>query len=571
MIFKFLLIYLFLSSQLFGQYVPEGRVDSSKLSVDVKPCTSYSCFVELEEKMKDQKYSVEYKDGKYDIFLVNIESEDELEQVKKKFVKVFPKIENKKPKVFTKQYIEKIEKKKEEIEKKKKEKEQPKEQNRIEKKELSSEEKNKIIIEKYTKALTHYKQKQYQSSYDQFNQLFANNLNDVNINFYLGRSAYELKKYNEAVLAFDRVLFENPDAARVNLEIARAYMKLNQLKDAKVYFEKTLEDPKVPKQIQEAVKKFLIVIDNNTQKHFLNGVLLLGFNYDSNVNTSSTHDFFTDDPILDILENMGVEDPTSSNNTKKDGTAAHQEVVMLNHKYIYSEKTNIKNGLMAFAKNMFEDKYKSKNIKMFSYTPSLSVTYENGLSVDYAIFTDSLYIDEESILKTYGIMPKVNFPYSKNLIYTGYLKYQIKKNQKSTDKEKDSTYTELNGGIKYVVNKKVTTQATMVLGYEKKDDGARVDVDKNTKNLKLNTTYMFNKNISLAPSFSYKNTQYQDKDTQYQKQIKNNEYKLGLVNTFIYSPKWIYQLSGDQTKQTSNVMKNEYEKYTVTFNIIRTF
>lgn len=46
-----------------------------------------------------------------------------------------------------------------------------------------------IILNDYTQALNDFKNKNYQASYTLLNELFNKNLNDININFYLGRSA----------------------------------------------------------------------------------------------------------------------------------------------------------------------------------------------------------------------------------------------------------------------------------------------------------------------------------------------------------------------------------------------
>lgn len=408
----------------------------------------------------------------------------------------------------------------------------------------------KQITEKYTKALTLYKQKKYQESYELFNSLFENNLDNVNINFYLGRSAFELKKYHDSIIAFERILFSNPESTRTKLELGRAFFMSKQYNESKKYFNEVLQDDKLPAEVRVTINKFLAVIDNAKKKNFLNGVILVGLNYDSNINNQS-----------DTYQNTGASGLTDW---------AHQEVLILNHKYILNDKSTIKNDFMLFSKSMKDRTNKEKDVQLFSYTPSYSINYGNGLTLDYGIFADSLWLGGSTSIKSFGILPKYTYAKDKNMIFTGQVKYQKKNN---VDKTKDSKYFEVTNSVKYIYNTKVTLGSSFIYAKEAEEDVSRDDINKDSYNFKVNSTYLLNPKFSLASTFSYKYSKYKDiqQATNPNTYRVDDEYKLNLVGTYIYSPKWLFQINTDYTKNDSTYSQNIYKKHTFTFNIIRPF
>jgi tetratricopeptide (TPR) repeat protein len=417
--------------------------------------------------------------------------------------------------------------------------------------------KEKILVE-YTKALNLYKQKAYQKAYESFNILFESNLDDVNINFYLGRSAFEIKKYNDAIIAFDRILFAKPDNNRVKLEIGRAYFMSKQYGEAKKYFKEVQKNPNTPKNIQDALEKFFLVIEQNTKKHFLNGVVLVGLNYDSNA--KNTSDWIT---------------TTIPNTESKSKDIAHQEVMILNYKYKLNDLDSLKTDMMLFSKIYDDDEKLDNAIQLLSISPAYSKIYEGGVSVDYAIFADALRVDDDSDMRSYGIFPQVTYPLSKDKILNFYLKSQKKVFQDVADEAKNSWYNEFGMGVKYIYSPKVTFGGTVIASKEKENNdktNTRVDVNKDSYQVKLNATYMVGQKFSLAPSVSTKKIKYKDQNTLNNNlKQEDNEYKIALIGTYVYSPKWLFQLGGDYTKTDSNLPASEYVKHTFTFNIIRPF
>lgn len=529
--YRSVLVVTSLSISLLGKYIEPIDVDKELGMISLPLCSNYPCVANIEQKIQAEQYTIKEKDGQFLIQIVNIKDKKQFELLKAKYQKEYTFGQTQEPKKVQAPVIASI----------------PKEYE------------NKKILEDYTQALTLYKQKKYQDSYIILNNLFEQNLDDANINFYLGRSAFEMKKYHDAIIAFERILFSNPESSRTKLELARAYFITKQYGEAKKRFLEVQEDTNVPQNIRDAVAKFLLAIENSTKKHFLNGIVLFGLNYDSNVkNTALPH-------------NLGT---TLSSTNEEISDWAHQEVAIINHKYLIDETSSFKNDILLFAKTMNNHKNSDNDIKMISYTPTLNILYEKGLSIDYSIFTDALWIDDKSYLRTYGIMPKFTYTLKKDLIYDGYLKLQDKNFQKPDDAAKDSRYLELQGGAKYLFDKTATYSGSFTYAQERKDSGAQTDVDKDSYSIKLSATYLASQKISLAPSLSYKNTYYKEKSTfanQSYDNRKDNEYKIALMSTYVYSEQWLYQLSGDYMKNRSNNDANSYNKNTFTFNLIRLF
>lgn len=510
--YRLFLITIFgFSTFLNAEYIEWNKVDKTQKIINIQDCKTYTCIEEFDKRMVGKKYTSNFKDGKFELFIIK----------RKKTTESFL------PTTQSKTNKEKV-------------------------------------LDKYTKALNFYKQKEYKKSNELLNELFQTNLNDKNINFYLGRTAFELKNYHDAIIAYERVLFEDPDNIRTNFELGRSHIASKAFNEAKPIFTALQKNPKTPENIKPFIAKFLILIDKHTQKYFFNGVLLFGINYDSNVNNKADDEIFNNVyiPAFNTYIDM-------NNTTTKDSDWAHQEVVILNHKYKQSDTRILKNDIMLFSKSMNKSRNSTKDIKLASYTFSLNELYSNKLSIDYALFTDALWIDDKSNLKSYGLFPKFKFPINKKLNSSGHIKYQIKNNQ--TNSNQDSNYLELNYALKYKYLNNLIPSVVTVYSQEKKEQSVLTSIDKKSINFKLSTTYMLKPNISIVPLVSYKYTNYDDEDTSYLVKRKDTEYKFGLMNTYIYSPKFLFQAGVDYTNNNSNIESNEYSKYTFTFNLIRPF
>lgn len=407
-----------------------------------------------------------------------------------------------------------------------------------------------VIVSEYAEALQLYKNKDYQGAYRILNELFTKNLNDVNINFYLGRSSYELGLFDEAILAYDRILFENPDALRVQFELGRTYLAKESYLGAKQYFSSLIENTKTPTDLKLFATKYLELCEEKISKYTIGGVAIFGVHYDSNINQSSKHDY---------LDNYQL----FPNTTKKEGAWAHQEVGIVNYSYQLEDSYLFKIDGLVFLKSMIKNDFNDKNIKMGSIAPSIKYSYQENLAVDYGVFLDNLWVGGENYIQSYGLYPKLNYTFLNKDTMALYLKYQIKNYQQETNTPKDSRVFEFGSSYTTPYNEQLIVTPNFVYSKETKQSGSQLGVDNNSFAIGVNTNYLYSPIVTLSPSLNYKSTKYDIRD---EKQLLG---KIGL--TYLYSPQWIVQSEVSYTTQTSNEKSFEFSKNNFGINLIRLF
>jgi tetratricopeptide (TPR) repeat protein len=394
-----------------------------------------------------------------------------------------------------------------------------------------------------------------------FQELFNNNLNDPNINFYLGRSAFELKKYQESLVAYERVLFEKPDSLRTQLEMARAYFLSKEYKSAKKMFQNLEENPKVPGELKQNIAKYLSVIDTKIPKHFFNGMLMAGVTYDSNLKNRSKHDSYYS-PLIN--------DNVTTTTLDASGWAI-QEVGVFNYLYKKDDMEQFKNTVMIYNRDMRKSEYSSDDVTLININPIYQVKYNQKLNIDYSLFSDIMWLDNKKYINTYGVSPKISYMYDVKNTIISTLKYQKKSYAQSENKSKNSVYKQIDGSIKHNYKSNLIFTPTLTVAKERKNDNNQVVVDYDSYSLGLNTTYIYRPYLLFNPSIIYKKTKYKDMDTSFNKKAKHTNMKYGIVGTYIHSTDWIFNTNLSFTKQSSNIAKDEYDKYNFGFNVIRSF
>lgn len=552
--YKIILFFLIITTQLLGKYVPTNDVDTNKYSIQVSTCKSMYCYLQTIDKIDDNdSYYTAEKDNEFITYFVNIKDRNEAKALQEKYAQSFTNS------ILRKTYPLKIVKKivppKKPIKKKK-----------VVKKEELKKEPKKTIVDKYKLALNHFKNREFQKAYDLFEELFNENLNDTNINFYLGRSAFELKNYQQALVAYERVLFEKPDSLRTQLEMGRAFFLNKNYKSAQVMFVKLKNNPKVPANIKKSIQKYLDAIDKHISRHALGGVAIFGLNYDSNINNRSSNDTFNNVYIPTFNTYLDM-----NNTTQDDSAWSHQEVILVNYSYKINEKTKTNHNLMVFNKNMFDSKYKTKDVQLVNYNPTLNVTYNEQTTLDYGLFIDNMWLNNENYIMTYGLLPKITHKYDDLNTISGHLKYQIKSHKQSDTKEKDSTYTEIASTLKHTYNDKTILNPSILISTEKKKNSNTQIVNNNSFTLGLTANYVYKPNIIFASGLHIKQTAYAKKDPSYLTKQKDTELKLSVGSNYIHSKKWIATGNISYIDHDSNIPPNVYSKYIFGLNIIRTF
>lgn len=161
----------------------------------------------------------------------------------------------------------------------------------------------------YRKGVELFNSSDFREAYPVFSALLKQNPSDMNLNFYLGRSAYETEDYETAVFAFDRMLITQPDLHRVRLEMARSYMKLGSYDEAERLFNEVLA-ASPPHEVQENIHLYLENISASRKNHNFRGSFLAGAAFDSNVYAA---------PVSETIKIPALDDlPVSIGSAKSD-------------------------------------------------------------------------------------------------------------------------------------------------------------------------------------------------------------------------------------------------------------
>ncbi|MDF1874848.1 tetratricopeptide repeat protein [Sulfurimonas sp. SAG-AH-194-I05] len=396
--------------------------------------------------------------------------------------------------------------------------------------------------------------KQYQKSYDAFYSLFQKDLENPNINFYLGSNAYMLQNYEIAISAYERVLNIDSKSIRSNLEIAKCYFELKNYKKAKEIFSNILKQD-IPLNVKENVILFVEAIDSKQQKHFFTNVFIFGINYDSNI-------------ISNNDDNFALANNPANLNTQNNKTGfAHQEILSIGHKYKINDSVNVKNDFLYFQKAYFNSNNSKYDINFIQYSPAISVVYKKYM-IDYAMFANKIYYGSEPLMYNYGLHPKIKYLYSPDTIIDGSLKYQ-KKSATNTDLNTD--LLALDSKVKYKYDKQFAFTLYALIQREKRLQGNLTDTDYDMLNVSASLEYIYKSDIILTPSFHVSTKSYTYRDVNYNKKRNDNEYKVLLNTTYLFSKKLIFNFDVQYTQHNSNIPQWEFDKTSITTNVIVLF
>jgi len=410
---------------------------------------------------------------------------------------------------------------------------------------------------KYEVGYSFYKNKNYEVAYEIFNALFKNNLEDKQINFYLGRSAFELKKYDESYSAYERILIKYPNENRAKLELARIDFIQGRYKNSKKLFLE-LKKQNLPKNVQINIDTYLSKIKKKTQKSFINGIYMFGLGYDSNINNRATSDTF-------YIPSNSL---TFTNTTQDENSANIYGALFLNHKYQYKDNITIKNDFLVYAKAILKDS--SKNIGFISYIPSVVVSHDN-ISIKYGVFIDFLRYDNTYYMNSYGINPKLSYIYSSKTVFGIGFKYKNKNNKIDTNKKRDSVYKSLNLNMMNILNPKYTLISNLDFENENKKSGILSNIDYDSKAISLLIKYKYSKIFSINPHVFYKYKKYKDTNTIYLKKQEDKEYIYSINTLYSFSNSWINKIDISHTNVKSNLDSNTYKKNTISISFMKRF
>lgn len=557
------LVFLFLfSSFLFAKPIEYSQIDSTKVAIQVAVVKNLKSLNPLASF--DKKYDTYIEKRKlYVYYIVNIDKNDKkrvIQDIRKRMKGAFftsTKYIGKKKGTATKNTKATTIKQASKVE----EEQDVLQSDVVEPRSSSSLNSSDITrTPQYQKALNVYKRKNYQLSYELFNELFFKDMGNILVNYYLGRSAYEIKEYEFAISAYDRILIAEPFNIRVRLELAQTYLQMQLYTQALKEFNTVLGSEKLPLKVQEKVIANVERIKQKQTKHFFNVTALLGIIYDSNINNSpeaGTFDIYN--PTLDS-------DVSLTNSGEEHNTMIYQTVGIFSHKYVVEDNFNIENTLTLM--NLKYDDYKEKDVHYIS--AAIQPTFYEKTSKTAVSFSfDKVLLGHKSYQYSYYVNPTYTTILDKEFLYTIGLKLgRVNYNSEPT---KNADVIEWQNSLKYAANEKSVFNFSTNLGKEYERYDVRTDVSNKYITLGVTNNYSFHELYTLQSGLNYNITYYRDEDVNFlsRKKDKKSDFLLNLQRKIDGSS--IVSAGGTYTKKDSNHESSPYSKYTIKLNYIKNF
>lgn len=409
----------------------------------------------------------------------------------------------------------------------------------------------------YNVALENFRNKKYKESYSLFNELFLNDMGNILINFYLGRSAYELTEYEMAISAYDRILILNPENTRVRLELAQTYMKMELFTQSIKEFEEVLKDEKTPSLVKKQIESKIRVMKDKQKKHFMDINLMAGIIYDSNINATSTVKAF------DIYNPIVGSNITINNSAEEKSSTIFQTVSQFNHKYKYSDNYIITNSVTALLMKYKNHKEKDVHAISLSSTP----TYIEG---DYKISStfnfDKVNLGHKSYQNNIYLNPSYTRVVNNSLLYE--LGFKLGKINFVKENERDAYVYEIQNSLKHLTKDYGLFNIGVNIGREKEEESSSTNVDHKYYESYISNSYDFPNNYTLTTSLNYKISNYNDNDVFFQSKRKDKKSDISFTLQKTINNDLLFNLGSSYTNRDSNHVTSDYDKYTIKMNLL---
>ena len=401
----------------------------------------------------------------------------------------------------------------------------------------------------YITASIMFNTEQYQKSYEMFYQLFLKNNHNLNINYFLAKSAFSLKKYDEATAAYERVLILDSTFNQARYDYARILYILKQKENAKKEFNILLEKD-INEETKTKITEFLNVLNKENKQTAGTAQVALGFSRSSNVNNGLISPEYSLPGLNDIIVEGAK--PIADN--------ALYEMVNINlFSYIPNHPIRIQNSFLAYNKNYQDEK--EQDLIALSYKPS--ITYLDTARQQ----TYSLELTADKILKktnedfyALSISPKL---YNKDFFM--YLKYQRILYAKEENEDKDFEKIQFYGSLNLFSNMNYYTN----LYENRRINDFRTDIDKYTLANGINIFYDISKDtrINLNYQFDFSRFKYENFAFDTKREDKKHLVELSLNHNLENSN--IINLSTSYTKNYSNQDAYIYEEKDLKLNYLK--
>jgi tetratricopeptide (TPR) repeat protein len=277
----------------------------------------------------------------------------------------------------------------------------------------------------FSEGVLYFQDGNFSKSYEIFQKLFREDMENPQVSFYLGRSAFELGFYDESAIAFQRVLILDPNHLRSELELGRIYLFLGNFKEAKSKLQKVLSS-EIPDEVRKNVEKLLVEVKE--QRDYFTLLFSVESGFETNINSSAG-----DEKIRDYLsEKYGLNRDGFEVEDRED-SIFHNETLSLQHKH------NFRNTYLQTSLNLFNQSYiENSDYNIFYSSIGTLLGFQN---FRFQLLADRVFYGEDPLLNSY--FAEVEYRKSfESFQFETYLKHRWKVYEES---DRDSTQDD--GGV----------------------------------------------------------------------------------------------------------------------------
>ena len=369
---------------------------------------------------------------------------------------------------------------------------------------------------KYIKAKKLYSEKNYKETIKILENLSENNLENVGINFYLGRSYYETKDYERASAAFERVDMLSSNNLRAKLELSQSYLMLGLYNEATSGFNEVLKS-NIPISVRENITKRIEHIDSLKKRGSFYGSVSLGYTYDNNINN------ITDTKLFDTpsYPNLTITD-------KQYSDSYLSLILNANYNYKINLDYSINNGINFVKQNYSKDDQRSydltsdgitkenkKELQLLSYNLQLSKSNKNSL-ISIGSDLSDIKVANDDYLKVYGINIVYQKRYLSNMSFFSSFKVSKKLYAQETNKNLNSKNYQLMIGQSVPTNEYGTFNLVYYNTQENRIIADTNAPDKVINGLLLGNRYKITDKLSTNLLYLYNHTKEKSDDATFE-------------------------------------------------------
>ena len=421
------------------------------------------------------------------------------------------------------------------------------------------------VVVDFKSALSDFEDGKFKSAYEKFNTLFENRSDDLEVNFYLGRSAYEIGLYEDALSAYERVLISEPKSHRSRLELGRVYLKLGDLDAAKFEFYDVLASTP-PLSVKKNILILLDKIEEARTRHKVNAMLKVGIGYDSDINANPGQS-----ELLNYLVNQYDLNPANTTADKLLKDSFMHETLHASHIYDGGMRGRYYSNSSVMLYNQNHNRYSEFDILYMKATTALSNRmdrYEWTLPLE----VDKFKYGSDPLLHSFAFAPSLTWKLDKSIKINVWAKFRKKIYDKSSNAGRDSDVIE--AGSYFFKNFK---NMRVSLGYsylnEDKKDSTSSDpfIDKTIHSGKIALSRPI-ADALLSAQYQYRRFDF--KDLIGPKSIENREddyHSFYTSLSYEVFKGYNAELSYQYIKDISNYIPTDYDKQIVSLSMVHYF